>query len=128
MYYRYNRGPRGRMIGHGGRRPGLMILGILGLMGFAPLGLAVLLGLGVGMIGVVGGLIELAAEILSSLPSVAFSGSSLIIGILIGLILYNRKRDRNTDSADAQGKETAGACAQEETEYYPAETFRSNGT
>ena len=127
MYYRYNRGPRGRMFGHGGRRPGLMILGILGLIGFAPLGLAVLLGLGIGMIGAVGGLIEFAAEILSSLPSVAFSGSSLIIGILIGLILYNRIRDRNTDSADAQGKETAGACAQKETEYYPVESFRSNG-
>ena len=42
LYVRYNRGPRGRMYGHGGRRLGLMILGILGLIGFAPIGLAVL--------------------------------------------------------------------------------------
>ena len=76
LYYRNNRGPRGRMYGHGGRRPGLMILGILGLIGFAPVGLAVLFGLLVGVMGVFGGLIGAAggligatAEIMSEMPS-----------------------------------------------------------
>ena len=127
LYYRNNRGPRGRMYGHGGRRPGLMILGILGLIGFAPFGLAVLFGLCVGAIGVVGGLISAAADILSELPSAAFSGGSLVIGIVIGLILYNRRKNRNTDSEDVQEEETKGTYAQEKTEYYPTETYRHYG-
>ena len=127
LYYRNNRGPRGRMYGHGGRRPGLMILGIMGLIGFAPFGLAVLFGLCVGAIGVVGGLISAAADILSELPSAAFSGGSLVIGIVIGLILYNRRKNRNTDSEDVQEEETKGTYAQEETEYYPTETYRRYG-
>ena len=127
MYYRYNRGPRGRMYGHGGRRPGLMILGILGLIGFAPIGLAVLFGLCVGLFGVFGGLVTAAAEILSELPSAVFSGSSLVIGTVIGLILYNRRKDRDTASEDTREEETGGAQTQEETEYYPTETYRHFG-
>ena len=127
LYYRNNRGPRGRMYGHGGRRPGLMILGILGLIGFAPVGLAVLLGLCVGVFGICGGLITAAAEILSELPSAVFSGGSLVIGIVIGLILYNRMKNRNTASDDAREEETKGAYVQEETEYYPTETCRHSG-
>ena len=127
LYYRNNRGPRGRMYGHGGRRPGLMILGILGLIGFAPFGLAVLFGLCVGAIGVAGGLISAAVDILSELPSAAFSGGSLVIGIVIGLILYNRRKNRNTDSEDVQEEETKGTYAQEETEYYLTETYRRYG-
>jgi len=127
MYYRYNRGPRGRMYGHGGRRPGLMILGILGLIGFAPIGLAVLFGLCVGLFGVFGGLVTAAAEILSELPSAVFSGSSLVIGTVIGLILYNRRKNRDTASDDTREEETGGARTQEETEYYPTETYRHSG-
>ena len=126
MYYRYNRGPRGRMYGHGGRRPGLMILGILGLIGFAPVGLAVLLGLCVGVFGVFGGLLAAAAEILTSLPSAAFSGASVVFGIVIGLILYNRRKNRNTDSAEAPETDSAGNAETEEA-YYPTETYRHFG-
>ena len=127
LYVRYNRGPRGRMYGHGGRRLGLMILGILGLIGFAPIGLAVLFGLGIGAVGVIGGLIVAAQEILSEMPSAVFSGGSLVIGIVIGLILYNRRKNRNTDSDAAREEETKGANTQEETEYYPTETYRHYG-
>ncbi len=127
LYGRYNRGPRGRMYGHGGRRPGLMILGILGLIGFAPIGLAVLFGLCVGLFGVFGGLVTAAAEILSELPSAVFSGSSLVIGTVIGLILYNRRKNRDTASEDTREEETGGAQTQEETEYYPTETYRHVG-
>lgn len=127
LYYRNNRGPRGRMYGHGGRRPGLMILGILGLIGFAPIGLAVLLGIVVGVMGVIGGLISVAGEVLSELPSAAFSGSSLVIGIVIGLILFNRRKNRETDSNEARKEEIKDTCAQEETEYYPTETYRHYG-
>ena len=134
LYYRNNMGPRGRMYGHGGRRPGLMILGILGLIGFAPVGLAVLLGLGIGAVGVIGGLIgaagglfAAAADIISELPSAVFSGGGLVIGIVIGLILYNRGKNRKTDSDEAREEETKGAHAQEEPEYYPTETYRHYG-
>ena len=127
MFYRYNMGPRGRMNGHGGRRPGLTILGILGLIGFAPVGLAVLLGLCVGVFGVFGGLLAAAAEILTSLPSAAFSGASVVFGIVIGLILYNRRKNRDTASEDTREEETGGAQTQEETEYYPTETYRHFG-
>ena len=134
LYYRYNKGPRGRMYGHGGRRPGLMILGILGMIGFAPVGLAVLFGLFVGAMGVVGGLIGAAgglfgaaAEMMSELPSAVFSGGSLVIGIVIGLILYNRRKNRNTGSEEAREEETKGAYTQEQTEYYPTETYRHYG-
>jgi len=134
LYYRNNRGPRGRMYGHGGRRPGLMILGILGLIGFAPVGLAVLFGLFVGAMGVLGGVIGAAGgligavyEIIWELPSIVFSGGSLLIGIVIGLILYNRRKNRNTASDDAREEETKGAYVQEETEYYPTETYRHYG-
>ena len=127
LYVRYNRGPRGRMYGHGGRRLGLMILGILGLIGFAPIGLAVLFGLCVGLFGVFGGLVTAAAEILSELPSAVFSGSSLVIGTVIGLILYNRRKNRDTASEDTREEETGGAQTQEETEYYPTETYRHFG-
>ena len=127
LYYRNNRGPRGRMYGHGGHRPGLMILGILGLIGFAPIGLAVLFGLCVGLFGVFGGLVTAAAEILSELPSAVFSGSSLVIGTVIGLILYNRRKNRDTASEDTREEETGGAQTQEETEYYPTETYRHYG-
>ena len=134
LYYRNNRGPRGRMFGHGGRRPGLMILGILGLIGFAPVGLAVLFGLLVGVIGVFGGLIGAAdgligatAEIMSEMPSAVYSGGGLVIGIVIGLILYNRRKNRNTASDDAREEEINASCAQEETEYYPTETYRHFG-
>lgn len=127
LYYRNNRGPRGRMYGHGGRRPGLMILGILGLIGFAPVGLAVLFGLGIGIVGVIGGLIAVAADILSELPAGVFSGGGLMIGIAAGLLLYNRGKNRNTGSDEVQEDETKGAYAQEETEYYPTETERHHG-
>ena len=63
FFYRYDRGPRGRMFGHGGRR-GLIVLGILALIGFAPIALAVLSGLCIGGIAVFGGL--LTAVILRS--------------------------------------------------------------
>jgi len=127
LYYRHNRGPRGRLYGHGGRRLGLMILGILGLIGFAPIGLAVLFGLGIGAFGVIGGLIAAASEILSEMPSAVFSGGSLVIGIMIGLILYNRGKNRNTASDDAREEETKDAYVQEKTEYYPTETYRHDG-
>ena len=125
FFYRNNVGPRGRMYGHGGRRPGLMILGILGLLGFAPIGLAVLFGLFVGGIGVIGGLLTAAIEILSALGSGVFSVGGVAIGIVIGLLLYNRNRKGAADRNEAESVDTTGTGAQAAEEYYPTENFRS---
>ena len=75
----------------------------------------------------IGGLIVAAKEILSEMTSAVFSGGSLVIGIVIGLILYNRRKNRNTDSDDAREEETKDVYTQEETEYYPTETYRHYG-
>ncbi len=130
FFYRNNVGPRGRMNGHGGRRPGLMILGILGLLGFAPIGLAVLFGLFVGGIGVIGGLLTAAIEILSALGSGVFSVGGVAIGIVIGLLLYNRNRKGTADRNEAESTGTTDAAdtgAQAAEEVYPTENFRSYG-
>ena len=113
------------MNGHGGRRPGLMILGILGLLGFAPIGLAVLFGLFVGGIGVIGRLLTAAIEILSALGSGIFSVGGVAIGIVIGLLLYNRNRKGAADRKEAESTDTTGTGAQAAEEYYPTENFRS---
>ena len=128
FFYRYNRGPRGRMNGHGGFRPGLMILGILGLIGFAPIGLAVLSGLFIGGIAVFGGLLSALIEILSELGSEAFSVGGVAIGIVIGLLLYNRNRKgTSADRKEAENTSAADAGAQASEEYYPTENYRSYG-
>ena len=126
--YRNSMGPRGRMNGHGGLRPGLMILGILGLLGFAPIALAVLFGLFVGGIGVIGGLLTVAFEFLSELGSEAFSIGGVAIGIVIGLLLYKRNRKgAAADRKEAENKGTTDTGAQTAEEYYPTESFRSYG-
>ena len=126
FFCRYNKGPRGRIFGHRGS-PAVMILAIFGLIGFAPVALAVLFGLLVGAMGVVGGLIAAAGSILSSLPSAVFSGGGVILGIIIGLLLYYRNRTGKEAAADTQKKESTGTAVREETEYYPADHYRSYG-
>ena len=131
MFYGFNMGPRGRMNGHGGFRPGLMILGILGLIGFAPIALAVLSGLCIGGIAVFGGVLTAIIEILSELGSEAFSAGGLAVGIVIGLLLYNRNRKGSAaDRKEAESTGTVGAAdngAQAAEEYYPTENYRSYG-
>ena len=131
LYVRYNRGPRGRMNGHGGFRPGLLILGIFALMGFAPIALAALSGLFIGGIAVFGGLLSAVAGILTSLGAEAFSLGGVAVGIVIGLLLYNRNRNRKGNAADhteAENGNAADTGAQAATEeYYPTENYRSFG-
>ena len=127
--YRYNRGPRGRMNGHGGFRPGLMILGILGLIGFAPIGLAVLSGLFIGGIAVFGGLLSAVIGALSELGAEALSSGGLAIGIVIGLLLYsmNRKKGTSASRREAENTGVADIGTKAEEEYYPTENYRSFG-
>ena len=132
FFYRFSRGPRGRMFGHRGSPVG-MILAIFGLISLAPVALAVLSGLFVGFLGVVGGLIAAAGAILSTLGPEIVSGGSVVVGILIGLLLYRSVRAWKAASA-REGKEESARTAEEtekadekEEAYYPTDTFRSYG-
>ena len=134
FFYRFNRGPRGRMFGHRGSPVG-MILAIFGLISLAPVALAVLSGLFVGFLGVVGGLVAAAASILSTLGTKVVAGGSVMIGILIGLLLYKsilawKAASAREEKAESTGKaEKANGKKEEEKEeeYYPTDTFRSYG-
>lgn len=96
--YRYNMGPRGRKFGHRGFRPEIF-LGILGLMFFGWIILAViggLLGAGFMILGsVVSGLARVAPRLFSGI----LSSRSLAVGLVIGLIWYFRTHRRNGSAA-----------------------------
>ena len=133
FFYRFNRGPRGRMFGHRGSPVG-MILAIFGLISLAPVALAVLSGLFVGFLGVVGGLVAVAASVLSSLGSEVVAGGSVLVGILIGLLLYRSihawktaAREEKEESAPAAEKADEKMADEKEEEYYPTDTYRSYG-
>ena len=133
FFYRFNRGPRGRMFGHRGSPVG-MILAIFGLISLAPVALAVLSGLFVGFLGVVGGLVAVAASVLSSLGSEVVAGVSVLVGILIGLLLYRSihawkaaAREEKEESAPAAEKADEKMADEKEEEYYPTDTYRSYG-
>ena len=103
-----------------------MILGILGLLGFAPIGLAVLFGLFVGGIGVIGGLLTAAIEILSALGSGVFSVGGVAIGIVIGLVAFRCFRNRQREEAARQ--ENIGTVDGVEVEQMiePEKVYRTN--
>ena len=133
FFYRFNRGPRGRMFGHRGSPVG-MILAIFGLISLAPVALAVLSGLFVGFLGVVGGLVAVAASVLSSLGSEVVAGGSVLVGILIGLLLCRSihawkaaAREEKEESAPAAEKTDEKKAEEKEEEYYPTDTYRSYG-
>ena len=133
FFYRFNRGPRGRMFGHRGSPVG-MILAIFGLISLAPVALAVLSGLFVGFLGVVGGLVAVAASVLSSLGSEVVAGGSVLVGILISLLLYRSihawkaaAREEKEESAPAAEKTDEKMADEKEEEYYPTDTYRSYG-
>ena len=118
--YRYNyMGPRGRRTGHGGFFPG-MLLGLAGLMFGGWVIIAVLAAvLGV-FAAIAGPVIGIFASSISWLFNAVFSGSSLAVGVLIGLIWYfSRKKNNNTSSR-----------YEEEEEYeeeYTERNYRSYG-
>ena len=102
---RYNMGPRGRKSGHREFRPEIF-LGILGLMFFGWIILAVIggvLGAGIMILGsVVSGLARLAPRLFSGI----LSSRSLVVGLIFGLIWYFRthKKDGNAAKEEAAGE------------------------
>ena len=124
---RYNMGPRGRKFGRGGFRPEIF-LGILGLMFFGWIILAViggLLGAGFMILGsVVSGLARIAPRLFSGI----LSSRSLVVGLILGLIWYFRthKKDGNAarEEANRESSSTIDGTAVE-TEVIEAPVYRT---
>ena len=96
--YRYNyMGPRGRRTGHGGFLPGFL-LGLVGLMFGGWVVLAVL-GAILGVFAMVlGPMIGVFASGVSWIFNTIFSGSGFAVGLVIGLIWYFSRKNRNNSS------------------------------
>ena len=123
---RYNMGPRGRKTGRGEFRPEIF-LGILGLMFFGWIILAViggLLGAGFMILGsVVSGLARLAPRVFSGI----LSSKSLVAGLIIGLIWYFRthKKDGNAAREEANRESSTVDGTAVETEVIEAPVYRT---
>ena len=123
---RYNMGPRGRKFGRGGFRPEIF-LGILGLMFFGWIILAViggLLGAGFMILGsVVSGLARVALRLFSGI----LSSRSLVVGLILGLIWYFRthKKDGNAAREEANRESSTVDGTAVETEVIEAPVYRT---
>ena len=125
--YRYNMGPRGRKFGHRGFRPEIF-LGILGLMFFGWIILAViggLLGAGFMILGsVVSGLARLAPRLFSGI----LSSRSVVAGLILGLIWYFRTHKKDGNTAKEEAKQESGSTvdgAAVETEIIEEPVYRT---
>ena len=116
--YRYNRcnmGPRGRMAGHRGFRPGVFA-GIIGLIFFGWVFIAVIgafLGAGVMALSAVAhGL----AHLIPRLFTHAFFTRGFIAGLILGLIWYfhRRKAGREKEEPEEKAEEPAAPVQEEE--------------
>ena len=124
---RYNMGPRGRKSGRRGFRPEIF-LGILGLMFFGWIILAVIGGLlGAGFMvlsSVISGLARIAPRLFRGI----LSSKSLVAGLIIGLIWYFRTHKRNGNTAKEEEIQESGSTvdgAAVETEVIEAPTYHT---
>ena len=127
MFFGFNMGPRGRMFGHRGFRPGIFA-GIIGLIFFGWIILAVLAAaLGSGIM-ILGSMAAVLARFLPRILAVLASSKGFAVGIVIGLLLYFRNRRKNTEK-EADEKETRTGGENRETaaaeEIIEAPAYRS---
>jgi len=143
MYRRnWNMDPRGRRNGHRGFRPGIVIPGIIGLIFFGWIIIAIVaaaLGVGVmalgalcsGLLGIGGAIVSALASVLKGLPrilSAVVSSRSFVIGVMIGLVWYFRNHRRNRERAGKtheNGGTVDGSAV--ETEITEAPAYRTFG-
>lgn len=117
MFFYTNMGPRGRRTGHGGFLPGIL-LGVFGLMFGGWIVLAVL-GVILGVFAMVlGPMIGIFASGVSWIFNTIFSGSGFVLGIVIGLIWYFSRKNRNTSSRNDDD---------DEEEYFETRHYNSYG-
>lgn len=114
----FNMGPRGRMFGHRGFRPGIF-LGVLGLLFGGWIILAVLGGLLGAGIMILGTVFSVLARIISRIVPVLLSSKGFIAGLAIGLIwaLKNRKRNQASEK-DEETEEEKTEESIIETQHY----------
>ena len=125
MYrYNWNMDPRGRNTGHRGFRPE-MLLGLIGLMCFGWVILAVvfgLLGAGVMVFGsVISGIVSVLPRVLSRI----ITSRSVIAGLILGLVWYFRTHKRNTEAKEEEKNSGTVDGAKVETEIVEAPAYRT---
>ena len=130
MYHsnnRYNTGPRGRKTGRGEFRPEIF-LGILGLMFFGWIILAVIGGLmGAGFM-ILGSVVSGLARVAPRLFRGFLSSKSLVAGLAIGLIWYFRTHRKDGNTAGKKAIQESGSTvdgAAVETEIIEAPTYHT---
>ena len=125
MYRGFSMGPRGRMFGHRGFRPGIFA-GIIGLIFFGWIIVAIvgaLLGCGLMFLSAIA---HALAHIAPRLFAGLLSSRSVIAGLIIGLVWYFRTHRRNAprhETVRESGSSADGAAA--ETEIVETQNYRT---
>ena len=116
--------PRARRNAHRGFRPE-MLLGLIGLMCFGWVILAVifgLLGAGVMVFGsVISGIVSVLPRVLSRI----ITSRSVIAGLILGLVWYFRTHRKNTEAKEEEKNSGAVDGAKVETEIVEAPAYRT---
>ena len=127
MYRGFNMGPRGRMFGHRGFRPGIFA-GIIGLIFFGWIIIAMIGGLFGAALMIIGSVIHGLAHIAPRLISGILSSRSVVVGLIFGLIWYFRTHRKNAQETEKETARETGSSvdgAAVETEIAEAPAYRT---
>ena len=120
----WNMGPRARRNAHRGFRPEIF-LGIIGLMCFGWVILALVFGLlGAGVM-VFGSVLSGLARVLPRVLTRAITSRSVIAGLILGLVWYFRTHKRNTEAKEEEKNSGTVDGAKVETEIVEAPAYRT---
>ena len=120
----WNMGPRARRNAHRGFRPEIF-LGIIGLMCFGWVILAVVFGLlGAGIVAF-GAVLHGLARVLPRVLTRAITSRSVIAGLILGLVWYFRTHRKNTEAKEEEKNSGTVDGAKVETEIVEAPAYRT---
>ena len=120
----WNMDPRGRKNARRGFRPE-MLLGLIGLMCFGWVILAVVCGLlGAGIVAF-GAVLHGLARVLPRVLTRAITSRSVIAGLILGLVWYFRTHRKNTEAKEEEKNSGTVDGAKVETEIVEAPAYRT---
>ena len=120
----WNMGPRGRRNAHRGFRPEIF-LGIIGLICFGWVILAVIFGLlGAGVM-VFGSVLSGLARVLPRVLTRVVTSRSVVAGLILGLVWYFRTHRKNTEAKEEAKSSGTVDGAKVETEIVEAPAYRT---
>ena len=120
----WNMGPRARRNAHRGFRQEIF-LGLIGLMCFGWVILAVVFGLLGAGIAAFGAVLHGLARVLPRVLTRAITSRSVIAGLILGLVWYFRTHKRNTEAKEEEKNRGAVDGAKVETEIVEAPAYRT---